>query len=146
MGLAFAFGWTPCIGPILAAILAVAGAEETVARGALLLAAYAFGLGVPFVLAAMAMEQFLGLRARLSRPIRPARESGRRAAGADRRGVPDRRLSERLGVADRDFPARSASLGGEAVGRRRKRARRSRGGLRCFDGEPEAGPRDLDHS
>jgi cytochrome c-type biogenesis protein len=60
MGLAFAFGWTPCIGPILAAILAVAGSEETVGRGALLLGAYAFGLGVPFVLAALAMEQFLG--------------------------------------------------------------------------------------
>jgi cytochrome c-type biogenesis protein len=60
MGLAFAFGWTPCIGPILAAILAVAGSEETVSRGALLLGAYAFGLGVPFVLAAIAMEQFLG--------------------------------------------------------------------------------------
>jgi len=60
MGLAFAFGWTPCIGPILAAILAVAGAEQTVARGALLLAAYAFGLGVPFVVAALAMESFLG--------------------------------------------------------------------------------------
>ncbi len=60
MGLAFAFGWTPCIGPILAAILAVAGAQATVAHGALLLAAYAFGLGVPFVLAAIAMESFLG--------------------------------------------------------------------------------------
>ncbi len=60
MGLAFAFGWTPCIGPILAAILAVAGAQDTVARGALLLAAYAFGLGVPFVIAAIAMERFLG--------------------------------------------------------------------------------------
>ena len=60
MGLAFAFGWTPCIGPILATILAVAGTQETVARGALLLAAYAFGLGVPFVLAALAMERFLG--------------------------------------------------------------------------------------
>jgi cytochrome c-type biogenesis protein len=60
MGLAFAFGWTPCIGPILAAILAVAGAQDTVAQGALLLAAYAFGLGVPFVLAAIAMETFLG--------------------------------------------------------------------------------------
>jgi cytochrome c-type biogenesis protein len=60
MGLAFAFGWTPCIGPILAAILAVAGAQATVAHGALLLAAYAFGLGVPFVIAAVAMETFLG--------------------------------------------------------------------------------------
>ena len=60
MGLAFAFGWTPCIGPILAAILAVAGAEDTVAQGALLLGAYAAGLGLPFVLAALAMERFLG--------------------------------------------------------------------------------------
>jgi cytochrome c-type biogenesis protein len=60
MGLAFAFGWTPCLGPILAAILAVAGAQATVAHGALLLAAYALGLGVPFVLAAIAMETFLG--------------------------------------------------------------------------------------
>ena len=60
MGLAFAFGWTPCIGPILAAILTVAGAQETVGQGALLLLAYALGLGAPFVLAALAMEQFLG--------------------------------------------------------------------------------------
>src|SRR6202046_104090 len=60
MGLAFAAGWTPCIGPILAAILAVAGSEATVAKGALLLAAYAFGLGIPFVIAALAMERFLG--------------------------------------------------------------------------------------
>jgi len=59
MGLAFAFGWTPCIGPILAAILTVAGAEDTVAQGALLLAAYSAGLGLPFVLAALAMERFL---------------------------------------------------------------------------------------
>src|SRR3712207_5798176 len=50
MGLAFAFGWTPCIGPILAAILAVAGSETSVARGALLLAVYSAGLGIPFVL------------------------------------------------------------------------------------------------
>jgi cytochrome c-type biogenesis protein len=71
MGLAFAFGWTPCIGPILAAILAVAGAEDTVARGALLLLAYAIGLGIPFVLAALAMERFLafarGFRSQFAR-------------------------------------------------------------------------------
>lgn len=60
MGLAFAFGWTPCIGPILAAILAIAGAQETVGRGAELLAVYSFGLGAPFLLAALAMEPFLG--------------------------------------------------------------------------------------
>ena len=71
MGLAFAFGWTPCIGPILAAILAVAGAEDTVARGALLLLAYALGLGLPFVIAALAMERFLafarGFRSQFAR-------------------------------------------------------------------------------
>jgi cytochrome c-type biogenesis protein len=59
MGLAFAFGWTPCIGPILAAILAVASAEQTVASGAALLGAYALGLGAPFILAAFAMGPFL---------------------------------------------------------------------------------------
>jgi cytochrome c-type biogenesis protein len=59
MGLAFAFGWTPCIGPILAAILTVAGSEDTASRGALLLAAYSAGLGVPFIGAALAIEPFM---------------------------------------------------------------------------------------
>lgn len=53
MGLAFAFGWTPCIGPILGAILTVGAASATVADGVLLLAVYSLGLGVPFLLAAM---------------------------------------------------------------------------------------------
>ena len=53
MGLAFAFGWTPCIGPILAAILAVAASEATVAKGAGMLAVYSLGLGVPFIVAAL---------------------------------------------------------------------------------------------
>jgi cytochrome c-type biogenesis protein len=61
MGLAFAFGWTPCIGPILAAILAVAGAQATVGRGALLLAVYSAGLGVPFVLAGLMLGPALSL-------------------------------------------------------------------------------------
>jgi cytochrome c-type biogenesis protein len=56
MGLAFAFGWTPCIGPILAAILAVAGSEDTVFKGASLLAVYSAGLGLPFIAAALAIE------------------------------------------------------------------------------------------
>lgn len=60
LGLAFAFGWTPCIGPILAAILAVAASEETVGRGAGLLAIYSLGLGIPFLLAALALEPFIG--------------------------------------------------------------------------------------
>ncbi|MFG1391334.1 cytochrome c biogenesis CcdA family protein [Xanthobacter agilis] len=59
MGLAFAFGWTPCLGPVLGAILAVAGSEGTVAKGALLLATYSLGLGVPFLLAALAVRPFL---------------------------------------------------------------------------------------
>ena len=58
VGMAFAFGWTPCIGPVLAAILAVASSEESVSRGAMLLTAYSFGLGIPFILAAFAMEPF----------------------------------------------------------------------------------------
>jgi cytochrome c-type biogenesis protein len=64
MGLAFAFGWTPCIGPILAAILAVAASESTVARGAGLLAVYSLGLGIPFMLAAFAVEPFAAFLAR----------------------------------------------------------------------------------
>jgi len=64
MGLAFALGWTPCIGPILAAILAVAASEATVAKGAGLLAVYSLGLGVPFIIAALAVEPFTALIAR----------------------------------------------------------------------------------
>src|SRR5205807_3950830 len=58
MGVAFAFGWTPCIGPILATILAVAASEATLAKGASLLAVYSLGLGVPFIVAAFAVEPF----------------------------------------------------------------------------------------
>ncbi|KLK91051.1 cytochrome C biogenesis protein [Microvirga vignae] len=65
MGLAFAFGWTPCIGPVLAAILAVAGSEDSVSYGAMLLAAYSAGLGIPFLLAAFAMKPFVALMKRM---------------------------------------------------------------------------------
>lgn len=64
MGLAFAAGWTPCIGPILATILAVAASEATVAKGAGLLAVYSLGLGVPFIVAALAVEPFTAFLAR----------------------------------------------------------------------------------
>ena len=67
MGLAFAFGWTPCIGPILAAILSVAAAEATVVKGAGLLAVYSAGLGIPFLIAAFMVEQFSSLFARMKR-------------------------------------------------------------------------------
>jgi cytochrome c-type biogenesis protein len=69
MGLAFAFGWTPCIGPILAAILAVAASEQTVAKGAGLLAVYSLGLGIPFLLAAVAVEPFAAFLARFRRHL-----------------------------------------------------------------------------
>lgn len=67
MGLAFAFGWTPCIGPILAAILAVAASEQTVSKGASLLAVYSLGLGIPFVAAALAIEPFAAFMARFKK-------------------------------------------------------------------------------
>jgi cytochrome c-type biogenesis protein len=69
MGLAFAFGWTPCIGPVLATILTFAGREASVSYGAWLLAAYSIGLGVPFLLAALAMGQFIGIMKRFRRYI-----------------------------------------------------------------------------
>jgi len=69
MGLAFAFGWTPCIGPILAAILSIAAAEATVAKGAGLLAVYSAGLGIPFLIAAFMVEQFSSLFARMKRHL-----------------------------------------------------------------------------
>src|SRR5262252_2373205 len=69
MGLAFAFGWTPCIGPILAAILAVAASEATIAKGAGLLAVYSLGLGIPFVIAAFAIEPFAAFIARFKRHL-----------------------------------------------------------------------------
>lgn len=65
MGLAFAFGWTPCIGPILAAILSIAASTATVTKGAGLLAVYSAGLGIPFLLAAFMVEQFSSLFARM---------------------------------------------------------------------------------
>jgi cytochrome c-type biogenesis protein len=69
MGLAFAFGWTPCIGPILAAILSVAAAEATVSKGAGLLAIYSLGLGIPFLVAAFMVEQFSTVFARMKRHL-----------------------------------------------------------------------------
>jgi cytochrome c-type biogenesis protein len=70
MGLAFAFGWTPCIGPILAAILAVAASEQTVTKGASLLAVYSLGLGIPFIVAAFAIEPFAAFLARFRKHLR----------------------------------------------------------------------------
>jgi len=59
LGFAFAFGWTPCIGPILSAVLVLAAASDTIARGILLLAVYSAGLAVPFLLTAIGLSQFM---------------------------------------------------------------------------------------
>ena len=59
LGLAFAFGWTPCIGPVLGSILALSAANATVASGTTLLAVYSLGLGLPFILAALFMRGFM---------------------------------------------------------------------------------------
>lgn len=60
LGMAFAFGWAPCIGPVLATVLALAAATETVAWGATLLALYSIGLGIPFVLLAIGFQRARG--------------------------------------------------------------------------------------
>jgi cytochrome c-type biogenesis protein len=58
IGMAFATGWTPCAGPILASILIYAGSMDTLTTGTLLLTAYSLGLAVPFILTALAIESF----------------------------------------------------------------------------------------
>lgn len=67
IGLAFAFGWTPCVGPVLAAILFVAGSEGSAVRGAVLLAVYSLGIGIPFILAALFASRFLAWASRFKR-------------------------------------------------------------------------------
>lgn len=67
LGLAFAFGWTPCIGPQLGAILSLAASEADVTRGTVLLGIYAAGLGIPFLLAAMFLSRSMTLMNRLKR-------------------------------------------------------------------------------
>lgn len=67
MGLAFAFGWAPCIGPILAPILTLAGSKDSVGEGALLLGVYSAGLGIPFILAALFIGSFIGFSNRFKK-------------------------------------------------------------------------------
>ena len=67
VGLAFGFGWTPCIGPILGAILLYASQQETVTEGVLLLSSYSAGLGVPFIVSGLAINRFFRASGRLKR-------------------------------------------------------------------------------
>jgi cytochrome c-type biogenesis protein len=69
VGFAFAFGWTPCIGPILATILVFAGAQETVLKGIVLLAIYSLGLAVPFLLTSLGVDRFLEFYGRFRRHL-----------------------------------------------------------------------------
>ena len=70
VGMAFGFGWTPCIGPILGGILAIAGSKSTIGEGVLLLAVYSAGLGVPFLLTSLAVDKFFAASARVRRYYR----------------------------------------------------------------------------
>jgi cytochrome c-type biogenesis protein len=65
VGVAFAFGWTPCIGPILGGILAIAGSRNSVGQGVLLLAVYSLGLGIPFLITSLAINQFFSAAKRI---------------------------------------------------------------------------------
>jgi cytochrome c-type biogenesis protein len=67
VGVAFAFGWTPCIGPILSAILMIAASKNSISEGVVLLAVYSLGLGIPFLLTSLAINQFFAATKRIRR-------------------------------------------------------------------------------
>jgi cytochrome c-type biogenesis protein len=67
VGMAFGFGWTPCIGPILSGILMLAGSQDTVWQGVVMLAVYSLGLGIPFILTSLAINKFFAASSRIRR-------------------------------------------------------------------------------
>ena len=71
VGLAFAFGWTPCIGPILGGILAIAGSKNSVGEGVLLLGVYSAGLGIPFLVTSLAIDRFFVASKRIRKYYKP---------------------------------------------------------------------------
>ena len=80
IGFAFAFGWTPCLGPILTAILTIAGEQDTLVKGILLLAVYSLGLAVPFLVTSLLMERFLKFYSRFRSHMHALESSQRRPA------------------------------------------------------------------
>jgi cytochrome c-type biogenesis protein len=76
IGLTFAFGWTPCIGPILASILFVASSQDSISQGIFLLAVYSLGLGIPFFLAGIAFNYFLGVSSKIKRHFKAVEVTG----------------------------------------------------------------------
>jgi cytochrome c-type biogenesis protein len=75
-GVLFAFGWTPCIGPILAGILAIAAAQETAARGVMLLGVYSLGLGIPFILSALFLNAFFAAFSKIKHHLHKVEVAG----------------------------------------------------------------------
>ncbi|MFZ1083152.1 MAG: cytochrome c biogenesis protein CcdA [Candidatus Kryptoniota bacterium] len=69
-GLAFAFGWTPCIGPVLAAILTIAAQQDTIGKGIMLLSVYSLGLGIPFLITSLSINAFLAFFKKFSKYMR----------------------------------------------------------------------------
>ena len=65
LGMAFGFGWTPCIGPILGSILVLATTEESLMRGIILLSFYSLGLAIPFILSGLLIQKFIGVSTKL---------------------------------------------------------------------------------
>ena len=84
LGFAFAFGWTPCIGPILAGVLAMAATSDTISRGVFLLAVYSAGLAIPFLLTALGINQFLRFYQRFRRHLQTVEWASGAAAGRRR--------------------------------------------------------------
>lgn len=76
VGLAFAFGWTPCIGPILAAILAIASQQDSVGKGIVLLSSYSLGLGIPFFVAGLSVTIFYSVFDKLKRHLHKVEMAG----------------------------------------------------------------------
>jgi cytochrome c-type biogenesis protein len=76
IGLTFAFGWTPCIGPILASILFVASSQDSISQGIFLLTVYSLGLGIPFFLAGIAFNYFLGVSSKIKRHFKVVEVTG----------------------------------------------------------------------
>ena len=128
MGLAFAFGWTPCIGPILAAILAVAASEATVTKGAGLLAVYSLGLGMPFMLAAFAIEPFAAFLTRFRSKLAYVEKAMGGLLVLTGLRVPDR-LLHRSSTPGCSKPSRRCSRSDEQSPPRRVAARRRLSGL-----------------
>jgi cytochrome c-type biogenesis protein len=115
IGLAFAFGWTPCVGPILATVLAVAATEGSLGAGVSLLSAYSLGLGIPFILAAITIRPFLGFMKRFRRHLGTVEKVMGAVlvlAGALFIGSPMREL---IGTAVPAFRALPGGLGGLLV-------------------------------